>query len=81
MIGAAPQVLSRHDGGDPPGSVYVGRPSKWGNPYTIGPDGDRVDVIRKFRAYVASNPTLSAMARARSATLSMVSAAYPDSAT
>jgi len=25
--------------------VYVGRPSKWGNPFTIGPDGTRDEVI------------------------------------
>jgi hypothetical protein len=33
----------------PAGTIYVGRPTKWGNPYTIGVHGDREDVIRKFR--------------------------------
>lgn len=28
--------------------VYIGRGSKWGNPYRIGPDGDRAEVIRKY---------------------------------
>ena len=28
--------------------VYIGRPSKWGNPFRIGRDGDRVAVICKF---------------------------------
>jgi len=28
--------------------VYIGRGSKWGNPYAIGFDGDRDEVIRKF---------------------------------
>lgn len=32
--------------------VYVGRPSKWGNPFVIGVDGGRDEVIRKFRAYM-----------------------------
>jgi len=31
--------------------VYIGRPSKWGNPFVIGRDGDRDDVIRKYREY------------------------------
>lgn len=31
--------------------VYIGRPSPFGNPYVIGPDGDRDEVIRLFRAY------------------------------
>jgi hypothetical protein len=29
--------------------VYIGRGSKWGNPYAIGFDGDRNEVIHKFR--------------------------------
>ena len=29
--------------------VYIGRPGPWGNPYVIGRDGDRAEVIRKFR--------------------------------
>lgn len=28
--------------------VYIGRGSTWGNPYAIGFDGDREEVIRKF---------------------------------
>jgi len=33
-----------------PYTVYIGRGSKWGNPYHIGKDGDRSDVISKYRA-------------------------------
>lgn len=29
--------------------VYIGRGSKWGNPYAIGHNGDRDEVIRLFR--------------------------------
>lgn len=29
--------------------VYMGRGGPFGNPYVIGPDGDRAEVIRKFR--------------------------------
>jgi len=29
-------------------NAYVGRPTRWQNPYRIGPDGTRTDVIRKF---------------------------------
>ena len=32
--------------------VYIGRPSKWGNPYKLGRDGTRFEVILKYRAYV-----------------------------
>lgn len=32
--------------------VYIGRGSQWGNPFRIGPDGSREDVIRKHKAYL-----------------------------
>lgn len=38
--------------------VYIGRPSKWGNPFEIGRDGSRKDVIEKYRAYLLNNPSL-----------------------
>ena len=33
-----------------PFDVYIGRPSPWGNPFAIGPDGDRNQVCDKFEA-------------------------------
>jgi hypothetical protein len=38
--------------------VYIGRPSKWGNPFEIGKDGTRTEVIEKFRNYITSSPEL-----------------------
>ena len=32
--------------------VYCGRPGPWGNPYRIGPDGDRAAVIAKHKAHI-----------------------------
>lgn len=43
-----PQVYNKRDKDIPAGAVYVGRPTKWGNPYVIGKDGSRADVIEKF---------------------------------
>lgn len=31
-----------------PPCVYIGRPGPFGNPYEIGKDGARTEVIRKF---------------------------------
>lgn len=31
--------------------VLIGRPSRWGNPFVIGSDGDRSEVIRKHREW------------------------------
>lgn len=41
-----------------PNSVYVGRPSKWGNPYHIGSDGNRHDVIELYRIMLMRSPEL-----------------------
>lgn len=35
----------------PPGAVYIGRGSPWGNPYPIGKYGDRDQVIERFWPY------------------------------
>ena len=32
--------------------VYIGRGSKWGNPFVIGKDGTREEVIDKYRKYL-----------------------------
>ena len=38
--------------------VYIGRPSKWGNPFAIGKDGDRDTVIEKYRSWLLRQPLL-----------------------
>lgn len=32
--------------------IYIGRGSKWGNPFAIGEHGTREDVIEKYRVYL-----------------------------
>lgn len=43
-----------------PYDVYIGRGrgSIWGNPFVIGRDGNRDEVIEKYRQYILSNPEL-----------------------
>jgi len=38
--------------------IYIGRPSKWGNPFIIGKDGTREQVIEKYKDYVLNSPDL-----------------------
>lgn len=38
--------------------VYIGRASRWGNPYRIGRDGTRMEVILKYKQYLLSNKEL-----------------------
>jgi|WetSurSiteA1Bulk_404760.scaffolds.fasta_scaffold435928_1 hypothetical protein len=39
-------------------NIDISRAGKWGNPYIIGKDGDREEVIRKFRVYLVHNKEL-----------------------
>lgn len=49
----APKVVNVRSGKYyAPQDIYVGRPSKWGNPFTIGKDGTREEVIAKYREWV-----------------------------
>ncbi|KAA9007297.1 DUF4326 domain-containing protein [Paenibacillus spiritus] len=41
-----------------PYDVYIGRGSIWGNPFVIGKDGDRDDVIRKYAEWIKAQPQL-----------------------
>jgi hypothetical protein len=41
-------------------SVYIGRPSKWGNPFPMGEEKDREQVIAKFEQYLMNSPELLA---------------------
>ncbi len=49
-----------------PYDVYIGRggrglrASKWANPFRVGPDGDRREVIRKYAAWLETRPDLIA---------------------
>lgn len=41
-----------------PYDLYIGRPSKWGNPFEIGKDGTGNEVIEKYRQYILNTPEL-----------------------
>ena len=44
-------VVNRHD--TEVYDVYIGRPSRFGNPYVIPRDGDRRMVLARYRIYLA----------------------------
>ncbi len=52
------RVHNKYKNTAPPGAVYIGRPTKWGNPFVIGKDGTREDVIRKYEDWVVTQPHL-----------------------
>ena len=38
--------------------IYIGRPSRWGNPFSIGKDGTRAEVIEKYEKWIRTQPHL-----------------------
>jgi hypothetical protein len=52
-----PKVYNVYHKNAPPGAVYCGRGSPWGNPYVIGRDGNRGQVCDLFERNVL--PTLN----------------------
>ena len=51
-----PVVLNRKKTNEE--GIYIGRGSKWGNPYKIGIDGTREEVIEKYKEYYRKNDNL-----------------------
>lgn len=51
-----PKVYNiKNSGWDVPNSVYVGRPSDFGNPFAIGSSGNRNQVIERFKQLAENN--------------------------
>lgn len=53
-----PKVLNKKRHAIPPDAVYVGRPSKWGNPFVINSANPRAKVIARYEAMLLDNPVL-----------------------
>lgn len=48
----SPRVYNKRDKDIPKDAVYVGRPTAYGNPFVIGRDGTRMDVVNAYRDMV-----------------------------
>jgi len=56
-----PKVLNKKQlRGPVPDAVYIGRPSIWGNPFVVGRDGTRADVIAKYETWLLRQSRLMA---------------------
>lgn len=54
-----PKVWNKKDKNCPKNAIYVGRPSKWGNPYKIGIDGTREEVIELYKKWLSNQRYLN----------------------
>lgn len=52
------KIYNRNLDRPPKSAAYVGRGSKYGNPYVIGKDGNRLVVIQKYRKWLRTQPDL-----------------------
>ena len=53
-----PRIYNRRNltvGVDPPGAIYVGRPSPWGNPFRMRSEADRDRVCDQFESYAVQH--------------------------
>lgn len=55
----SPQVRNKRNGW-PEGAIFVGRPTRWGNPWKAGRDGTRDEVILRYFEYLKTRPDLIA---------------------
>ena len=53
-----PRVLNKRNDSITKDAVFVGRPSKWGNPFYLERDGNREQVIAKYREWLLGNEVL-----------------------
>lgn len=44
-----PKVYNKKNKDYPKDAVYVGRPTRWGNPYRVGIHGTRAEVVERYR--------------------------------
>ena len=69
--------LLQKDGAGVLNGVYIGRGSKrrgvpgskWGNPFKIGQDGSRSDVVSKFREYIAKSALMNELEELKAKTI------------
>lgn len=73
-----PRVLNTRKDVIPKGAVYVGRPSKWGNPYSIGTHGNRGQVIEKYRVFLRCRTDLVEDAKRELAGKSLICYCAPE---
>lgn len=52
------RVVNLYDGA--PYDVFVGRPSKWGNPFALRPNITRESAVKNFARYILEKPELLA---------------------
>lgn len=76
-----PRVYSKRKGAPAPpdDAVYVGRPTKWGNPYIVGKDGTQEECVRHYAhwLYMSAQADIREAARKELRDKDLVCWCYP----
>lgn len=56
-----PRVWNKNKEKPPKDAVYIGRPSKWGNPYPVQYESQREWAIKSFEESIEENPKIKEM--------------------
>lgn len=54
-----PILHNRHHGTATRDAIYIGRGTRWGNPFIVGKDGNRREVVQKFECQILPELDLS----------------------
>lgn len=54
----APRVLNKRTDEIPPDAIYVGRPSKWGNPFVLSTNIPRHIAVHEYHKWILKQPEL-----------------------
>lgn len=57
------KVLNKYKDPVPPDAVYIGRPSKWGNPFYVSSQRPREEAVRLYREWISHQPKLREAAK------------------
>lgn len=50
------RLVNQHTHKPPPGSVWIGRGTPWGNPFVLGRDGERGEILYRYRKWLEEKP-------------------------
>lgn len=63
VIVKKPKVHNKHHNDIPEDVVYIGRSSRWENPFIFGRHGNRADVLAKYKDFLLSDEKLISEAK------------------
>lgn len=55
-----PRVLNKYKDGMPRGAIYIGRPSKYGNPFPLSDFKSREECLKAYQNWLNTQPELIA---------------------